>query len=69
MVVESKFDRNDMVWVMQNNKPTLRKIIGIIITVSNFSYPSVHYSFNLGDNYRVAESSVFKTKEDLINSL
>ena len=67
MEVQTKFNINDTVWVVVDNKVTQRRITGIEISVENPSKPEIIYA-TIGD-IKYPEQDVFKTKQELIDSL
>jgi hypothetical protein len=69
MTITSKFNRDDMVWVMHANKPMQRKIVGIRMTADYYNNIYIDYSFSNQDNYTIHEYQIFATKEELLNSL
>ena len=68
MTITSKFNRDDMVWLMHANKPMQRKIVGIRMTADGYNNINIYYSFNTQD-YTTPEYQLFATKEELLNSL
>ena len=66
MEVYSKYNINDTVWVVNRNKVIQQKIQGIEITAST-NMREIEYTFIGGG--KLPEDKVFKTKEELIDSL
>lgn len=66
MEVNSKYNINDTVWVVNKNKVIQQKVKGIEITAYK-DKTEIEYTF-IGDS-KLPEDRVFKTKEELINSL
>ena len=66
MEVNSKYNINDTVWVVSRNKVIQQKIQGIEITATNHMR-EIEYTF-MGDG-KLPDDKVFKTKEELIDSL
>ena len=66
MEVNSKYNINDTVWVVNRNKVIQQKIQGIEITAST-NMREIEYTFIGGG--KLPEDKVFKTKEELIDSL
>ena len=66
MEVNSKYNINDTVWVVSRNKVIQQKIQGIEITAST-NMREIEYTFIGGG--KLPEDKVFKTKEELIDSL
>ena len=67
MEVQTKFNINDTVWVVADNKVTQRRITGIEISVEDSALPKITYTTIGGIKY--PEQDVFKTKQELIDSL
>lgn len=67
MEVQTKFNINDTVWVVSDNKVVQRKITGVEITVVDPSKPEIIYA-TIGD-IKYPEQDVFKTKQEIIDSL
>ena len=66
MEVYSKYNINDTVWVVSRNKVIQQKIQGIEITAYK-DKTETEYTF-IGDS-KLPEDRVFKTKQELIDSL
>ena len=66
MEVNSKYNINDTVWVVSRNKVIQQKIQGIEITADK-DKAEIEYTFIGGS--KLPEYRVFKTKEELIDSL
>lgn len=76
MRVETKFNINDTVWIMKDNKSYSFGIWGISIHVS--AYPTDYYGMGVsqsitysdfGNHVSVKESNCFASKEELLASL
>ena len=67
MEVQTKFNINDTVWVVADNKVTQRRITNIKISVEDPALPKITYT-TIGD-IKYPEQDVFKTKQELIDSL
>ena len=67
MEVQTKFNINDTVWVVADNKVTQRRITGIEISVEDPALPKITYT-TISD-IKYPEQDVFKTKQELIDSL
>ena len=67
MEVQTKFNINDTVWFVVDNKVTQRRITGIEISVEDPALPKITYTTIGGIKY--PEQDVFKTKQELIDSL
>ena len=66
MEVNSKYNINDTVWVVSRNKVIQQKIQGIEITADK-DKAEIEYTFIGGS--KLPEDRVFKTKQELIDSL
>lgn len=66
MEVYSKYNINDTVWVVSRNKVIQQKIQGIEITATTHMR-EIEYTFIGGG--KLPEDRVFKTKQELIDSL
>lgn len=73
MIIETKYNIYDEIWLMYNDKPVKSTIVGIMICkTSNKCQLAEQISYYLdvtSDNIVRRETSLFKTKEELINSL
>lgn len=67
MEVKTKFDIGDIVFLISNNKVSSQKVTGLAIDVEDGKV-EVSYSLTFSES-KVDESKLFKTKEELINSL
>lgn len=72
MKIETKYDPTDVVWIMINNKPTECVIYEVDPgkVMKTMSYQDVYTieGYN-GNSPRFYERDIFRTKEELINSL
>jgi hypothetical protein len=73
MIIETKFSPEDTVWVMINNKPKKCTIYELIPgkqtrSITYVNTYSIHGNYN-GNSPVFSENDLFKTKEELINSL
>ena len=69
MIIETKYDPADVVWIMIQNKPT-ECIIDEVIPgpkKKNVSYID-RYTIE-GNSGKFSDNEIFKTKQELINSL
>ncbi len=68
MEANTKYNIKDTVWLVNENKVVKMTVTGLEITVTGPDSHEVKYSLNysLGD---IPESRVFKTKEELLESL
>ena len=67
MEVKTKFNINDNIWVIYDNKVVRQKIKGIEISVDTENEPEIIYT--LLEDKRFPESRIYKNKEELIDSL
>lgn len=67
MEVQTKFNINDTVLVVCDNKVIQRRITGIEISVEDSALPKITYA-TIGD-IKYPEQDVFKTKQELIDLL
>ena len=68
MGTRTKYDIGDMVWLISNNKAEKRKITRVIISAEAPDSWEVKYSLQYGDA-EYPENQLFKTKEELLESL
>lgn len=69
MKIELKFNINDVVWFMFNNKCTFAKIANWVIDGHN-GFPIITYFlFNSETDKGINENLLFNTKINLLNSL
>ena len=69
MKIETKYDIGQEVW-FEYRQPTRGEIIAIIVHKESFVYHV--YSIDLGNNNfmtAITENRIFRTKEELLNSL
>ena len=72
MIIETKYNIGDELWLMKENKPTTQVVSFIeIIAASTISECFIQYGFKTGDIIaeRVVENHLFSTKEELLKSL
>ena len=71
MVIETKYNIGDEVWVMYDNKPSKRAVDFIeIIVASTISKGFIQYGLEMeGVVERMTEKYLFSTKEELLKSL
>ena len=67
MEVKTKFNINDNIWVICDNKVVQQKIKGIEISVDIENEPEITYT--LLEDKRYPESRIYKNKEELVDSL
>ena len=72
MTIETKYDPADIVWIMINNKPKECVIYEVDpgMVLKNMSYQDRYTieGYN-GNSPRFYDKEIFRTKEELINSL
>lgn len=68
MIIETKFNINDEVWLIDSNIVTKRNVTEIEINIDNSNLTFIRYKLNFCEN-RYLEKELFKTKEELIASL
>lgn len=76
MKFETKFNKGDHVWYMKNNKPTEVEIESVEIFYVGTDQDYIKYNgsdvinpITWLDHPNLFENMLFKTKEDLLNSL
>ena len=69
MIIETKFNLDDFVWAILDNKIKKREIVRITSDNSIYSAPRLHYYLYGYATYHYNEDELFKTKEELIASL
>lgn len=63
--MKTRFDPDDKVWVMFENKPTQTKVISISI----YKKLTTYWVIISGDRIGIDASKIFTCKEDLVYSL
>ena len=64
--MKTKFNINDSLWLMYNNKPTIVKVKGISICADTSQMICIKYAVEIDEKlYNVNENRVFATKEEL----
>jgi hypothetical protein len=66
MEVNTKFNINDTVWVVCDNKVIQQKVIGIEISVEK---KVITITYSLLDDSKYTETELYKTKQELIDAL
>ena len=66
MTIETKYNIGDEVWVMSDNRPTMLKIIRIVVTCDGLK-TEILYRTSFGKY--LFEQECFPTKEELLKSL
>lgn len=71
MIGNSKYDINDVVWYITDNKVLSGKVTGVFISIDShdlFPGEKVSYILNFGD-VKIKEEQLFSTKEELLKKL
>lgn len=66
MEVNTKFNINDIVWVVSDNKVIQQKVRGIEISVEK---KVITITYSLLDDSKYTETELYKTKQELIDAL
>lgn len=72
MIIQTKYNYGDKVWVMYNNKPTQIEIetISIDVIIHGIINNITYYSTTLSETLlRFDEKELFSTKDELLDSL
>ena len=69
MEATTKFNIKDNVWLINKNKAERMFVSGVIISVTEPDKYEVKYILNHGSLCEIPESRLFKTKEELLESL
>lgn len=67
MVVESRYNVGDMVWMISSNKTRQEKVSGVFICVRE-NEVIITYTVD-GNDDNISENSLFSSKEELLKSL
>lgn len=67
MVVESRYNIGDMVWMISSNKTRQEKVSGVFICVRE-NEVIITYTVD-GNDDNISENSLFSSKEELLKSL
>ena len=67
--MEFKFYPDDKVWVMYKNKPRYTKVLSVVVRSGILFDKRFRITYNLQHGRNIPEDEVFKTREELINSL
>lgn len=67
MVVKTKYDIGDQVWYMSDNKINESDVTGLNICIDKTGHLNIEYTLHF--NEKVAEPFLFRTKDELIESL
>jgi len=68
MEVNTKYDLEDKVWVVNNNKVEKQTVTGIVVFHTEYNI-EIEYELNSVSNIYIPEHLLFKTKEELLKSL
>ena len=66
MEVNTKFNINETVWVVSDNKVIQQKVRGIEISVEK---KVITITYSLSDDSKYTETELYKTKQELIDAL
>lgn len=71
MEVNFKFDIGEQVWIMENNRPARFEVKNVKVEIESLvkDHKVTYLLMNQGVEREVDEKMVFKTKEELIESL
>lgn len=71
MEVNFKFDIGEQVWIMENNRPARFEVKNVKVEIESLveDHKVTYLLMNQGVQREVDEKMVFKTKEELIESL
>ena len=67
MEIVTKYSIGDQIWRIYNNRVVTEKVTGVFISIKETSI-DITYTFN-GSDVKYNEMEIFKTKDELINSL
>ena len=68
MEAKTRFDIKDNVWLVNENKAVRMFVTGLVITATDSDNYEVKYDLNYS-LCEIPESQLFKTKEELLESL
>jgi hypothetical protein len=68
MKATTKYDIGDMVWSLRGNRAVRLDVTRVIVSIEGDDLCEVSYSLHYGDE-EIPESKLFKTKEELLNTL
>ena len=69
MIIETKFDIGDDVWVMLNNRP-FNNLISLVSPGTRIKEAAYRDSYRIEKSERsFYDTDIFRTKEELLNSL
>lgn len=68
MKATTKYDIGDMVWSLRDNRAVKLDVTRVIVSIERDGLCEVSYSLHYGDE-EIPESKLFKTREELLNTL
>ncbi len=68
MEAKTRFDIGDMVWSLRGNRAVRLDVTRVIVSIEGDGLCEVSYSLHYGDE-EIPESKLFKTREELLNTL
>ena len=68
MEAKTRFDIGDMVWSLRGNRAVRLDVTRVIVSIEGDGLCEVRYSLHYGDE-EIPESKLFKTREELLNTL
>ena len=68
MKATTKYDIGDMVWSLRGNRAVRLDVTRVIVSIEGDGLCEVSYSLHYDDE-EIPESKLFKTKEELLNTL
>ena len=68
MEAKTRFDIGDMVWSLRGNRAVRLDVTRVIVSIEGHGLCEVSYSLHYGDE-EIPESKLFKTREELLNTL
>lgn len=68
MKATTKYDIGDRVWSLRDNRAVRLDVTRVIVSIEGDGLCEVSYSLHYSDG-EIPESKLFKTKEELLNTL
>lgn len=68
MKATTKYDIGDRVWSLRGNRAVRLDVTRVIVSIEGDGLCEVSYSLHYGDE-EIPESKLFKTREELLNTL
>ena len=68
MKVTTKYDIGDWVWSLRDNRAVRLDVTSVIVSIEGDGLCEVSYSLHYVDE-EIPESKLFKTREELLNTL